>query len=230
MMADERDDGPEDGRKEGESGARRMTAEDLVPGLAEAAAAEDAQQLEAELESLRAERDDLKDKLMRALAETENVRKRAERDAKDAATYGGTKLARDLLAVHDNLERALEHADAPLRENHPGFLEGVELTHRELLNAFSKHLIEKVAPEKGEKFDPNRHQAMFEIPTGEVPPGSVVQVMQAGFVIGDRLLRPAMVGVAKAAPEAGEPEDGAAEAAGGATGPAAEGDRTGTAD
>lgn len=152
--------------------------------------------------ALEAERDELKDRLLRALAEGENIRKRAERDRKDGETYGATRLARDLLAVHDNLERTVAAADAALRAEHAVFFEGVELTQRELLNAFAKHRIEKVVPARGEKFDPNRHQAMFEAPVPGAEPGTVIEVMQAGFVIADRLLRPALVGVARAAPAA----------------------------
>jgi len=180
----------------------RPSAEELVPGLAEAIAEEESSDAAARIAALEAERDELMDKLLRALAETENVRRRADRDRKDAETYGGTRLARDLLSVHDNLERALANADETLREQHAGFLEGVELTRRELLNAFAKHRIEKVEPETGERFDPHRHQAMFEAPAPGLEPGTVMQMMQAGFTIADRLLRPALVGVAKAAPEA----------------------------
>ena len=102
--------------------------------------------------------------------------------------------------MHDNLDRALAHIDDAQRAQAKGFIEGVELTLRELLNAFAKHKIEKVSPAMGEKFDPNRHQAMFEAPVPGAQPGSVIEVMQAGFTIAGRLLRPAMVGVAKAAP------------------------------
>ena len=152
------------------------------------------------LAALKAERDELKDRLLRALAETENVRRRAERDRKDAEAYGGTRLARDMLTVHDNLARALAHVDDAMRESAKSFIEGVELTQRELLHAFAKHKIEKVSPAVGERFDPNRHQAMFEAPIPGATPGAVIEVVQAGFIIGDRLLRPALVGVAKAAP------------------------------
>ncbi len=177
-------------------------AEQLVPGLADAVEAGAVAELEAECIRL-------KDRLLRALAETENVRRRAERDRKDAETYGGTRLARDLLAVHDNLDRALSHLDDAQRKQAKGFIEGVELTQRELLSAFAKHRIEKVSPAKGEKFDPNRHQAMFEAPIPGADPGTVIEVMQAGFTIAGRLLRPALVGVAKAAPESEpEPEPG----------------------
>jgi len=154
---------------------------------------------EAAIAALEAERDELKSKLMYALADTENVRKRAERDRRDAETYGGTKLARDLLAVHDNLVRAMETADEALRAQAPAFFEGLELTQRELLNAFQKHRIEKVLPAPGEKFDPNLHQAMFEAPVPGAENGAIIEVMQAGFTIAGRLLRPALVGVAKTA-------------------------------
>ena len=198
-----------------------VNIDDLIPGLAdeiEAAAAE-AEAAGATvtpagvIARLETECDELKDTLLRALAESENIRRRAERDRKDAEAYGGTRLARDLLAVHDNLDRALAHVDDAQREQAKGFIEGVELTQRELLNAFAKHKIEKVSPAMGEKFDPNRHQAMFEAPIPGAKPGTVIEVMQAGFTIADRLLRPALVGVARAAPqpvaEAAPEENGA---------------------
>ena len=164
-------------------------------------AAQDAGSLDpkdAEIISLTAERDELKDKLLRALAEMENTRRRAERDRKDAETFGGTRLARDLLTVHDNLDRALEHADAQAKSVAGALIEGVELTRNDLLSAFSKHKIEKVVPAKGDKFDPNLHEAMFEAPIPGAEPGTVIEVMEAGFTIAGRLLRPARVGVARA--------------------------------
>ena len=166
-----------------------------TPGMV---AADELAALDAELTTVAAERDELKDKLMRALAEAENTRRRAERDKRDAEAYGGTKLARDLLSVHDNMERALAAADEGARAAASGLIEGVELTQKELLAAFAKHKIEQVAPEQGEKFDPNLHQAMFEAPAPGATPGTVIEVMQAGFTISGRLLRPALVGVAKA--------------------------------
>lgn len=141
------------------------------------------------------ERDQLKDRLLRAFAETENLRKRAERDRRDAEVYGGTKLARDLLSVQDNLERALENIDADLREQHKSLTEGLELTLRELLSVFEKHKIVTVAPKIGDKFNPKLHQAMFEAPVPNTTKGSIIQVMASGFAIGDRLLRAAQVGV-----------------------------------
>ena len=195
-----------------------VNVDDVVPGLEEEIARQEA---EAEdigegatdndepvdptpeeiIDALIAEREEFRDKWTRALAEAENVRRRAERDKRDASTYGGTRLARDLLAVYDNLERAMKAADDDLRQNHASFLEGVELTQRELINAFAKHQIAPVTPEPGTRFDPNLHQAMFEAPIPGAEPGTIIETMQAGFVIADRLLRPAMVGVARAAEE-----------------------------
>lgn len=150
---------------------------------------------------LLAERDELRDRLMRALADAENSRKRGERDRRDAEVYGGSKLARDLLSVYDNMSRALETVDEAQRQSSKALIEGIELTMRELLSTFSKHKIERVAPEVGEKFDPNVHQAMFEAPVPGVEAGKVIQLMAEGFVIGDRLLRPAQVGVSAAPPK-----------------------------
>ncbi len=160
---------------------------------------------QAEIDALTAERDALRDKLMRSLAEAENVRKRAERDRKDAEAYGGTRLARDILEVYDNLGRAVGAADDAAREHAAAVLEGVELTRKELLNAFAKHKIEKVEPAVGDRFDPQVHQAMFEAPVPNAKPGSIIQVMQQGFTISGRLLRPAMVGVAAQVP--GQPAE-----------------------
>lgn len=184
-----------------------LSVEDLVPGLEEEIARMEADEedgedpLLARIAELEIERDAMKDKWTRALAEAENVRRRALRDKSDAEAYGGTKLARDLLSVYDNLDRALQAADDDIRETAGAFVEGIELTQRELVNAFEKHKIQQVTPEVGEKFDPNRHQAMFEAPIPGAEPGAIIEVMQAGFVISDRLLRPALVGVAKAMPE-----------------------------
>lgn len=148
-----------------------------------------------------AERDELRDKLLRAYADMENLRKRAERDVKDAQAYAGAKLARDLLGVHDALGRALETADEAARAAAGPLVEGVELTLRELLSAFGKHAIEPLSPAVGDRFDPKLHEAMFEAPVPGAAPGSVIQVMDAGFTISGRLLRPARVGVAAAMPE-----------------------------
>lgn len=174
------------------------------PGNPAAAGALDSQVEADAVAQLESEIVELRDRLLRALAETENVRRRAERDRKEAESFGGTRLARDLLAVYDNLERALGHADETARAHAGAVIEGVELTRRELLSAFAKHRIEMFAPEKGEKFDPHFQQAMFEAPVPGAEPGTVIEVIQSGFTIAGRLLRPALVGVARAAPEAAE--------------------------
>ena len=140
---------------------------------------------------------DLRDQLLRAVAETQNVRRRAEKEKTDAANYSVTKFARDMLAVSDNFSRALEALPegTEIPDDVKPFIEGVELTDRELQNIFERHGIKKIDP-KGDKFDHNLHQAMFEAPT-EDPDGTIIQVMQVGYQIKDRLLRPAMVGVSK---------------------------------
>ena len=145
---------------------------------------------------------EFKDKLLRTLAEMENLRKRTEREVADARLYGIAGFAREVLAVADNMHRALEAIGPELREHAEAkvkaLIEGVELTERELLKALEKHGVKKFSP-LAEKFDPNVHQAMFELESAEVPPGHVAQVIQAGYMIGDRVLRPALVAVAKAA-------------------------------
>ncbi|BBI20872.1 protein GrpE [Qipengyuania flava] len=133
-----------------------------------------------------------------ARAETQNVRRRLEKDVQDARNYGATNFARDILSVADNLSRALDHVPEELRESDKAknFLAGIEATQRELDKVFNSNGITRIAA-KGMPLDPNQHQAMMEIPTDEAEPGTIVQEMQAGYMIKDRLLRPAMVGVAK---------------------------------
>jgi molecular chaperone GrpE len=149
-----------------------------------------------------------KDKLLRTLAEMENVRRRTEREVADSRLYGIAGFARDVLAVADNMHRALEAIGPELREQADAktksLIEGVELTERELLKSLEKNGVRKFSPQ-GEKFDPNVHQAMYEVPAVDVPPGHVAQVVQAGYMIGERVLRPAFVGVAKAAPKPAQP-------------------------
>jgi len=140
-------------------------------------------------------RDDLKDRWMRALADAENARKRSDRDRREAENYGGSKLARDLLPVYDNLKRGLEAATDEQREVSAALIEGVELTMREVVNVFKKHGIEPISPEIGERFDPQNHEAMFEAPVPGTKAGDIIQVMTEGFMLHDRLLRPAQVGV-----------------------------------
>jgi molecular chaperone GrpE len=155
--------------------------------------------------TLEAQVAELKDKYLRAYAETENTRRRAERDVADARAYSIAGFARDMLSVADNLGRALEAVDPAAREAAEGtlraLLDGVDLTARDLLKALEKHGVKKLEP-TGQKFDPNFHQAMFEVPDETVPAGTVVQVVQPGYGIGDRVLRPALVGVAKGGPKA----------------------------
>lgn len=144
---------------------------------------------------------EFKDKLLRTLAEMENLRKRTEREVLDARLYGIAGFARDVLAVADNMHRALETIRPELRESTDAkvraLIEGVELTERELLKTLEKNGVKKFFPQ-GEKFDPNLHQAMYEVPTSDLPPGQVAEVIQAGYMIGERVLRPAMVAVSKA--------------------------------
>ncbi len=147
------------------------------------------------IEQLTNERDEMRDRFMRALADAENARKRGDRDRREAEQYGGAKLSRDLLPVFDNLKRALETATDEQREVSGALIEGVELTMKELISVFRKHGIEPVTPEVGEKFDPQLHQAMFEAPVPGTRAGEIIQVMADGFVLHDRLLRPAQVGV-----------------------------------
>ena len=164
---------------------------------------------EGSIELLVKEATESRDKMLRTLAEMENLRKRTAREVADARAYGITGFARDILDIADNLQRALDAIPAEAKETaDPGikaFIEGVELTERSLLNTLEKNGVKKFDP-SGEKFDPNFQQAMYEVPDPSVPSGTVVQVVQAGFMIGERVLRPALVAVskggAKAAPSA----------------------------
>ncbi|MHA7775037.1 nucleotide exchange factor GrpE [Roseibium sp. M-1] len=173
-----------------------------------AAAAEQPEAVEAAgvdpIEVLKAENADLKDRALRVMAEMENLRRRTEKEVKDARQYAVSGFARDMLTVSDNLRRALEALPEDDRKNADAgvaaLIEGVEMIERDLLNQLEKNGVRKLTPE-GQKFDPNFHQAMFEVPNTEVPNNTVVQVMQAGYVIGDRVLRPAMVGVSKGGPK-----------------------------
>ncbi|AUH33250.1 nucleotide exchange factor GrpE [Paracoccus tegillarcae] len=148
-----------------------------------------------QIEQLAAERDEMRDKFMRALADAENARKRADKERRDAEQYGGSRLARDLLPVHDALNRALETVGEEQRAVAPALIEGVELTLRELANVFTKHGIAILAPQIGDKFDPQNHEAMFEAAVPGTRSGEIIQVMDSGFKLHDRLLRPAKVGV-----------------------------------
>ena len=173
--------------------AKTMAAETDTPATAEAG---------DPVAEARSEAAEFKDKLLRTLAEMENLRKRTEREVVDARLYGIAGFARDVLAVADNMHRALETIGPELREaadaKVKAFIDGVEITERELLKTLEKNGVKKFSPQ-GEKFDPNVHQAMYEVQTSDQPPGHVAQVIQAGYMIGDRVLRPALVAVSKAA-------------------------------
>jgi molecular chaperone GrpE len=156
-------------------------------------------ELAGDLEGLLAENADMRDKLLRTMADMENLRRRTEREKEDTARYAISNFARDVLTIGDNLRRVMEHVPADAAAQDPAlknFLEGVELTERELLKVMEKHGVTKLEP-LGQRFDPNQQQAMYEVPSADVPDGTVVEVMQAGYTIGDRVLRPALVAVSK---------------------------------
>lgn len=148
-----------------------------------------------EIAALKAERDEMKDRFMRALADAENARKRGDRDRREAEQYGSTRLARDLLPVYDNLRRALDSMPEEMKATASALTEGVELTLRELSNVMTKHGVKAISPAVGSVFDPQLHQAMFEAPLPGTKAGQIIQVMTEGFLLHDRLLRPAQVGV-----------------------------------
>lgn len=186
-------------------------------------APDDAQMAEAETERAEAtadgdyeallrlmkENEELKDRALRVAADMENLRRRTARDVQDARAYAVANFARDMLSVSDNLRRALdaipEEAKSAGDAGFKALIDGVELTERAMLSTLERHGVKKLAPE-GEKFDPNFHQAMFEVPNPDVPASTVVQVVQPGYSIGDRVLRPAMVGVAKGGPKQSAPD------------------------
>jgi len=184
-MADETAQQQQDSATNAEAGGPDMVPADQVKAALEAAG-------------------DFKDKLLRALAEMENLRKRTEREVADARVYGVTSFARDVLQVADNMHRALDAIGDELRESADSkvsvLLEGIDLTERELQKVLEKHGVKMFTP-LGEKFDPNFHQAMYEVPDPTATPGTVAQVIQAGYLIGERVLRPAMVAIAKAPPK-----------------------------
>jgi molecular chaperone GrpE len=159
----------------------------------------------SELETLQQENAGLKDRLLRALAEMENLRRRTEREVADAKTYGVANFARDMLGVADNLRRALDHLPAEARESADaaakGLIEGVEVTERDFLSRLARYGVKKLEPQ-GERFDPNLHEALFEVPDESLPAGTIVQVVESGYTIGERVLRPAKVGVSKGGPTA----------------------------
>jgi molecular chaperone GrpE len=180
-----------------------MTDPNAATNGDDTASAGDNQPVSQESAALAQEVTEAKDKLLRALAEMENLRRRTEREVADARTYGVTGLARDLIGVADDLRRALDAADesaAIIDGPAKTLCEGVELIERQLLKVLEKHGVRMFDPQ-GARFDPNVHQALFEVPDADIAAGSVVQVIQPGFMIGDRVLRPAMVGVSKGGPK-----------------------------
>jgi molecular chaperone GrpE len=183
-------------------------------------AGEGAKSLQEIVAALQAEVEGLKDKWLRAHAEMENLRKRAEREREEAAKYAITKLARDIVSVGDNFQRAIDAVPAAAAETDPAlksFLDGVTMTERELLNALDRHGIKRLQP-MNEPFNPHLHEAVRQVPRSDVPEGTIVEVYQAGYTIAERVLRPAMVGVAQGGPKPnGSPPDGSGP--GSATGP-----------
>jgi len=169
-------------------------AEEALEEMAEAEAEAEQEQMD-EITALMNERDEYKDKYMRALAEADNARKRAAKDRQEANAYGGTRIARDLLPVYDNLQRALDAAKEDDSGASKALVEGVELTLKELMTVFDRHGVSRVTPEVGDRFDPKLHEAMFEAPLPGTKAGDIIQVSAEGFMLHDRLLRPAQVGV-----------------------------------
>ena len=177
--------------------AKKQAAEEELIDIDSPEALEDPD-MDERIQALEAERDEFRDKFMRALADAENSRKRSERDRREAEQYGGSRLARDLLPVFDNMKRAVDSIPEDARETNAAVIEGVELTMRELLNVFKKHGIVPIMPEVGDRFDPQQHEAMFEAPLPGTRAGDIIQVSAHGFMLHDRLLRPAQVGVSSA--------------------------------
>jgi molecular chaperone GrpE len=195
----------------------RRAAADAAPDAAEPAPAAPANPADpgaAAVEALVRENAEFKDRLLRTLAEMENLRRRTDREVTDSRVYGIASLARDILGVADNMARALQTVRAEFNEKADGgvkaLLDGVELTERELAKVLEKHGVRKFEPQEREKFDPNLHQAMYEVPDPSRPAGTIAQVVQAGYMIGDRMLRPALVAVAKGGPKAAAAADPAA--------------------
>ena len=184
--------------------------EEFAPDVDDAA--EEAPSEPDPVEVLKGENAELRDRYLRLAAEMDNLRRRTEREVKDAKSYSVAGFARDMLAVSDNLRRAIDAIPADVRAGADAglstLIEGVEMTERSMLSTLERHGVRKLEP-VGQKFDPNFHQAMFEIPNTEVPNNTVVQVVQDGYSIGERILRPAMVGVAKGGPKIVETENGA---------------------
>ena len=195
--------------KKGDAQSTGSAAQSAGPAQPQDNAGEGAKSLQEIVAALQAEVEGLKDKWLRAHAEMENLRKRAEREREDAAKYAITKLARDVVSVGDNFQRAIDAVPADAAEQDPNlksFLEGVTMTERELLNVLDRHGIKRLQP-MNEPFNPHLHEAVRQVPRTDVPEGTIVEVYQAGYTIAERVLRPAMVGVAQGGPKPnGAPE------------------------
>ena len=193
-MTDPREHDPESFLDDPEAVEEEDLDEEVeIGGAPSPGAPEDDEAPSAAVEAVIAERDEMRDRMMRALADAENARKRAARDRDEASRYGGTKLARDLLPVHDNLKRAMDAAEGV--EGSEAILEGLQLTLRSLEDTFERHGVTVIAPAEGEPFDPAIHEAMFEAPVPGTTKGQIIQLVSEGFLLHDRLLRPAKVGV-----------------------------------
>jgi len=192
---------PDDKTDPNETDEDQAKPADSLKAEAQPAEADPARKLGADLDALLVENAEMRDRLLRTLADMENLRRRTEREKADTSRYAITNFARDVLTVGDNLKRTMDHVPAQAAADDPAlktFLEGVELTERELLNVLERHGVTRIEP-LGQRFDPNFQQAMFEVQNPDVAEGTVVEVMQAGYAIGDRCLRPALVAVARAA-------------------------------
>lgn len=219
---------PEDNAAQSEEAVKNEYAE--AAGAGPGATSEPGEGHSADYEALMRlmkENEELKDARLRAAAEMENLRRRTARDVHEARTYAIAAFARDMLSVSDNLRRALDAIPAEARASgdagYSALIEGVEMTERAMLAALERHGVKKLDPQ-GDRFDPNFHQAMFEVQNADVPSNTVVQVVQTGYVIGDRVLRPAMVGVAKGGPKQSAANDATPDAEPGPPNPQAEKD------
>ncbi len=190
---------PDDTTDPREANGDQARPADAPKAGAQNANADPGSQVGADLNALLLENAEMRDRLLRTMADMENLRRRTEREKADTARYAISNFARDVLTVGDNLKRTIEHVPSGAAAQDPAlksFLDGVEITERELLNVLERHGVTRIEP-LGQRFDPNCHQAMYEVQNAEVPDGTVVDVMQAGYTIGDRCLRPALVAIAK---------------------------------
>ena len=201
---------PDDKTDPAEPNEDQAKPADSLKAEAQSVDADPGRKLGADLDALLVENAEMRDRLLRTMADMENLRRRTEREKTDTARYAISNFARDVLTVGDNLKRTVDHVPADAAAQDPAlksFLEGVELTERELLNVLERHGVTRIEP-LGACFDPNCHQAMYEVPNPDVPEGTVVDVMQAGYVIGDRCLRPALVAIAKGGAKPAKPQAG----------------------